>query len=121
MYVTIKIRKPRSLYCASVIDFFLFSFYPSLSLLDGAFFFITVSLLVAKEYIMSNSPARPKLQWQPSTVVSANRAGLMPQIAENFKQVLEGLGEDPERPGLVDTPKRAAQALLFFTKGYEDR
>lgn len=71
---------------------------------------------------MSDSKAdRPKLQWQPSTVVSANRASLMPGMAEKFKHILEGLGEDPDRPGLVDTPKRAAQALLFFTKGYEDR
>eukprot|EP00093_Oithona_nana_P009964 09964.XXX_107823_108498_1 [CDS] Oithona nana genome sequencing. len=44
----------------------------------------------------------------------------MPGMAEKFKHILEGLGEDPDRPGLVDTPKRAAQALLFFTKGYED-
>lgn len=53
--------------------------------------------------------------------MSANRASLMPGMAEKFKHILEGLGEDPDRPGLVDTPKRAAQALLFFTKGYEDR
>ena len=45
----------------------------------------------------------------------------MPEMAEKFKHILEDLGEDPNRPGLVDTPKRAAQALLFFTKGYEDR
>ena len=74
---------------------------------------------------MSSQPpenrTKPTLQWQPSTVVSSNRASLMPEMAKKFKNILEDLGEDPSRPGLVDTPKRAAQALLYFTKGYEDR
>lgn len=35
-------------------------------------------------------------------------------------QLLEALGEDPSREGLVDTPKRAANAFLFWTKGYEE-
>ncbi len=64
---------------------------------------------------------RPKLQWQLSTTVSAARASLMPNIADMYKRMLDDLGEDSERPGLIDTPKRAAQAMLFFTKGYEDR
>jgi GTP cyclohydrolase I len=29
------------------------------------------------------------------------------------------LGEDPNRSGLEDTPKRVAKALSFFTQGYE--
>ena len=59
--------------------------------------------------------------WQQSTAVSSTRASLMPALAANFKNILEDLGEDTNRPGLIDTPNRAAQALLFFTKGYEDR
>ncbi|KAL8849581.1 MAG: hypothetical protein Q9221_005455 [Calogaya cf. arnoldii] len=34
--------------------------------------------------------------------------------------ILECLGEDPEREGLRGTPKRYAEAMLFFTKGYEE-
>ena len=42
------------------------------------------------------------------------------QLASLIKQMLTGLGENPNRPGLVDTPKRAAKALQYLTKGYQD-
>ena len=64
---------------------------------------------------------RPRLEWQQSTAVSSARASLMPALASSFRNILEDLGEDSSRPGLIDTPDRAAKALLFFTKGYEDR
>ncbi|GAC1655992.1 MAG: GTP cyclohydrolase I FolE [Candidatus Dormibacteraceae bacterium] len=33
-------------------------------------------------------------------------------------RMLEELGEDPTRQGLVDTPRRVAESLRFFTEGY---
>jgi GTP cyclohydrolase I len=46
----------------------------------------------------------------------------MPNI-ENLeiivKQLLENLGEDPQRNGLQDTPKRVAKSFAFLTKGYQ--
>ena len=38
-----------------------------------------------------------------------------------FAEILTALGEDTQRQALVDTPKRAANALRFLTKGYTDK
>ena len=40
-------------------------------------------------------------------------------MEENFAQIIEAVGEDLTREGLVDTPKRAAKAFKFLTHGYE--
>lgn len=36
----------------------------------------------------------------------------------NIRKILKRLGEDPEREGLLDTPKRVSKALHFLTSGY---
>lgn len=36
-----------------------------------------------------------------------------------YRAILEGVGENPEREGLRDTPLRAARAMGFLTKGYQ--
>jgi GTP cyclohydrolase IA len=35
-----------------------------------------------------------------------------------FAQIIQHVGEDLDRPGLKDTPARAAKAFEFLTKGY---
>ena len=40
-------------------------------------------------------------------------------IDNHYQQILTNLGEDISRQGLFKTPKRAAEAMLFLTKGYE--
>ncbi|MBQ9475033.1 MAG: GTP cyclohydrolase I FolE [Bacteroidales bacterium] len=45
-------------------------------------------------------------------------AEITDQIAIHVKEILKLLGEDPEREGLVKTPKRVAKSLQFLTKGY---
>ncbi len=36
-----------------------------------------------------------------------------------FAQIIAGIGEDLNREGLLDTPKRAAKAFRFLNQGYE--
>ncbi|MGX2031469.1 MULTISPECIES: GTP cyclohydrolase I FolE [Methylocaldum] len=38
-----------------------------------------------------------------------------------FSQIIQSLGEDITREGLVDTPKRAAAAFRFLNSGYNQR
>ena len=41
-----------------------------------------------------------------------------PELEELFTNLIENLGEDPSRQGLVKTPSRAAKAMRFLTSGY---
>ncbi|MBF2008038.1 GTP cyclohydrolase I FolE [Chlorogloeopsis fritschii PCC 9212] len=42
------------------------------------------------------------------------------EMMQAVRTLLLGLGEDPEREGLKDTPKRVVKALQFLTKGYHE-
>ena len=44
--------------------------------------------------------------------------GLTEDLMDRFEFILKGVGEDPEREGLVKTPERAAKAIQFLTHGY---
>ncbi len=39
-------------------------------------------------------------------------------MEESWAQIISDIGEDVTRPGLVDTPRRAAKAFAFLTRGY---
>lgn len=40
------------------------------------------------------------------------------ELASHYKNILQLLGEDPEREGLVKTPMRVAKAMQILTRGY---
>ena len=45
--------------------------------------------------------------------------GCTKSLSSNYKEVIENLGEDPTREGLLKTPERVAKAMQFLTQGYD--
>jgi hypothetical protein len=43
------------------------------------------------------------------------------KMASAIRTILECIGEDPDREGLRRTPERYAQAVMWMTRGYEER
>jgi GTP cyclohydrolase IA len=68
---------------------------------------------------------------EPNNIIKALENSLQglscqypPQVSEQdmiqaVRTLLLGLGENPDREGLKDTPKRVVKALKFLTSGYE--
>jgi GTP cyclohydrolase IA len=66
--------------------------------------------------------------FQPDQVITAEAIAALkttsvPPVSEEemrqaVRTLLIGLGEDPDREGLIDTPKRVVKALKFLTRGY---
>lgn len=44
---------------------------------------------------------------------------LVDSISDMYKNILDDVGENPERQGLLKTPVRAAKAMQFLTQGYD--
>lgn len=42
-------------------------------------------------------------------------------LEDIYRQLLVDLGEDPKREGLQKTPRRAAQAMRYLTRGYSQK
>lgn len=41
------------------------------------------------------------------------------ELEQHYKAIIEGLGENPNREGLIKTPERVAKSMQFLTHGYE--
>ena len=56
-----------------------------------------------------------------SSLSTENRPNITDEeMMQAVRTLLLGLGEDPDREGLKDTPKRVVKALQFLTKGYHE-
>ena len=44
---------------------------------------------------------------------------LVESISKHYRGIIDLVGEDPEREGLLKTPERAAKAIQFLTNGYD--
>ena len=40
-------------------------------------------------------------------------------LSENYRLIIENLGEDTQREGILKTPERAAKAMQYLTHGYD--
>ena len=40
------------------------------------------------------------------------------KLRESFSEIIQNVGENPEREGVLKTPERAAKAMQFLTQGY---
>jgi len=57
---------------------------------------------------------------EPTVAPVSKRDEVLPAMASSYRNLLKNIGEDPTREGLLDTPMRAAKAMNFFTKGYQE-
>jgi GTP cyclohydrolase I len=44
--------------------------------------------------------------------------GMSSRLEQCYEAIIRGVGEDPARDGLLDTPDRAARAMQYLTRGY---
>ncbi|WP_421655434.1 GTP cyclohydrolase I FolE [Leptothermofonsia sp. ETS-13] len=76
-----------------------------------------VSLKPSK--ILSTRPDRNTLNGQEEPKLQVPPEEIQDEMVDAVRTLLLGVGEDPEREGLLKTPKRVAEAMRFLTSGYQ--
>ncbi|KAL4656252.1 GTP cyclohydrolase 1 isoform X1 [Arapaima gigas] len=70
----------------------------------------------------SSQPSSVMESWKEERTRSVEDNEMsLPSLAAAYSTILRGLGEDPQRQGLLKTPWRAATAMQYFTKGYQEK
>ncbi|XP_039203420.1 uncharacterized protein LOC120309867 isoform X2 [Crotalus tigris] len=67
---------------------------------------------------MSLKFQRPAVDEKGHCAREAEEIERLPVLEAAYSTILQGLGENPGRQGLLLTPRRAAKAMQFLTKGY---
>ncbi|XGW05510.1 hypothetical protein V3C99_016117, partial [Haemonchus contortus] len=55
------------------------------------------------------------------TIAEFKKTSNLERMADAYSSIISHVGEDVNRQGLLKTPERAAKAMLYFTKGYEQQ
>jgi GTP cyclohydrolase I len=66
----------------------------------------------------SNLKNRHSVDRPDNPLTSLNAESSSVAITNAVQTMLQGVGEDPTREGLLKTPKRVADAMRFLTSGY---
>ena len=69
------------------------------------------------EILVSTRPDRNTHNGQEAQIHPTSDANTE-QMMEAVRKILESVGEDPEREGLLKTPRRVAESMQFLTQGY---
>ena len=70
---------------------------------------------------ISINPFAAKSTYSRLTATAEEREAREKKLAEAVRTILDCIGEDPDREGLLRTPERYAQAVMWMTRGYEER
>jgi GTP cyclohydrolase I len=84
----------------------------------GLFFPHLLSLLL---FWADRSHVLAKSTFSRLAATAEERAAREKKMATAVRTILECIGEDPDREGLLKTPERYAQAIMWMTRGYEER
>lgn len=69
---------------------------------------------------LEDDRAQPKRDIKTIDNLQISDLTIQDGLTAAYKSILTHVGEDTNRQGLLKTPQRAAKAMLYFTKGYEE-
>lgn len=75
---------------------------------------------MAQDFANHHSPVTSTCRNKSATSSTVDIDSCVALLSEAYRSVLTGIGEDPDREGLLKTPERAAKAMMYFTKGYKE-